>query len=155
MFKSLKNRIKIAFRLSLSDWLLLFEAWGILLFAKLALYKLSYESLSKSTLPSVKKKNIEEISEFSNQLRQLIVWASYLHIVSMPCLPKSLTLHWMLRRRGIESQIKIGVNKKPQEIFAHAWVEVDGEAVGESEQVIAGFNQLESKEKSTELTGVK
>ena len=66
----------------------------------------------------------------------------------MTCLPKSLTLHRMLKRRGVDSQIKIGANKTPLGISAHAWVEVDGQAIGESETILATFNVLDAGEKT-------
>jgi hypothetical protein len=43
------------------------------------------------------------------------------------CLFKSLTLMCMLERRGIGQTIVIAV--RPQPFAAHAWVEVDGQAV--------------------------
>ena len=43
------------------------------------------------------------------------------------CLPRSLALHWMLRRRGIESTLRIGVRKRGDHLEAHAWVEQGGQ----------------------------
>jgi hypothetical protein len=42
------------------------------------------------------------------------------------CLPRSLTLWWLLRRRGIDSYLRIGVRKAAGRIEAHAWVELQG-----------------------------
>jgi hypothetical protein len=49
----------------------------------------------------------------------------------MTCLPQSLTLRHLLAKRGIPAEIKVGVKKTAQGIHAHAWVEVDGMALGE------------------------
>lgn len=49
------------------------------------------------------------------------------------CLPRSLTLWWLLRQRGIESELRIGVRKDGEVINAHAWVVCRGEVVGDSE----------------------
>ena len=46
------------------------------------------------------------------------------------CLPKSLALAWMLRRRGVAAAVRIGV-KKDGRFEAHAWVECGGVAVTE------------------------
>jgi hypothetical protein len=42
------------------------------------------------------------------------------------CLQQSLTLGWLLRRRGIDSQLRIGVRKEDGRFEAHAWVEHQG-----------------------------
>jgi hypothetical protein len=42
------------------------------------------------------------------------------------CLPQSLTVWWLLRRRGIASELRIGVRKEANCFLAHAWVEVEG-----------------------------
>lgn len=40
------------------------------------------------------------------------------------CLPRALATHAMLRRRGITSQLCLGVARKDQTLVAHAWVEI-------------------------------
>ena len=47
------------------------------------------------------------------------------------CLERSLALWWLLARRGVASQLRIGVRKSGQRFEAHAWVEREGVAVGE------------------------
>ena len=47
------------------------------------------------------------------------------------CLERSIMLWSMLRRKGIESELKIGVAKAHQELQAHAWVEIDDTAINE------------------------
>ena len=42
------------------------------------------------------------------------------------CLSRSATFWWMLRRRGVPSELRIGVRKRNGELDAHAWVECDG-----------------------------
>ncbi len=42
------------------------------------------------------------------------------------CLEQSLALWWLLRRRDIPAQLRIGVQKQGSQFRAHAWVEVDG-----------------------------
>jgi hypothetical protein len=42
------------------------------------------------------------------------------------CLPRSLTLWWLLRRRGIDGDLRIGVRKGAGRLEAHAWVELGG-----------------------------
>jgi hypothetical protein len=41
------------------------------------------------------------------------------------CLEQSLVLWWLLRRRGIAAELRIGARKELERFEAHAWVEVD------------------------------
>lgn len=38
------------------------------------------------------------------------------------CLPRSLLLLWLLRRRGVEAELRIGVRLLGDKLDAHAWV---------------------------------
>lgn len=51
------------------------------------------------------------------------------------CLTRSLTLWWMLRRRGIDAELRIGVRKGQGSMDAHAWIEVRGTVVGDAPSV--------------------
>ncbi len=51
----------------------------------------------------------------------------------LTCLPRSLTLWWLLRRRGIESELHIGVRKEGARVAAHAWVVYHGIVIGDAE----------------------
>jgi hypothetical protein len=46
------------------------------------------------------------------------------------CLEQSLVLWWLLRRRGIPADLKIGAKKEANRFEAHAWVEFDGGVIG-------------------------
>ncbi|HKW76708.1 MAG TPA: lasso peptide biosynthesis B2 protein [Terriglobales bacterium] len=50
------------------------------------------------------------------------------------CLVKSLTLWWLLGRRGITSQLRVGIRKEGGKLEAHAWVEREGMALNEPEE---------------------
>lgn len=47
------------------------------------------------------------------------------------CLPRSIVLWALLRRMGIEGRLRFGVKRQGSGVDAHAWVEVNGEPVGE------------------------
>jgi hypothetical protein len=50
------------------------------------------------------------------------------------CLEKSLALWWLLRRQGIESELRIGARKLDGKFEAHAWVERERIAVNEPQE---------------------
>jgi len=47
------------------------------------------------------------------------------------CLERSLVLCWLLERRGIGGQLRLGARKEGGRFEAHAWVEVDGSVVND------------------------
>ena len=49
------------------------------------------------------------------------------------CLERSLTLWLLLARRGISARLRIGARRSGEKFEAHAWVERNGEALGEPE----------------------
>ncbi|MGH9739464.1 MAG: lasso peptide biosynthesis B2 protein [Candidatus Acidiferrales bacterium] len=51
--------------------------------------------------------------------------------VKTNCLERSLTLWWLMRRRGIAAELCIGGRKERGRFEAHAWVEVGGVVVSE------------------------
>lgn len=55
------------------------------------------------------------------------------------CLTRSLLLVWMLQRRGIGSDLRIGVSLNDGVLAAHAWVECDGIPVNDQPDVAARF----------------
>ncbi len=51
------------------------------------------------------------------------------------CLERSLTLWWLLRRRRMAAELRIGVRKSERDLEAHAWVELDGRVVNDRDDV--------------------
>lgn len=59
------------------------------------------------------------------------------------CLHRSLALWWLLRRRQIDSELRIGAQLDENELSAHAWVELDGEVLNDTPDVAARFRPFE------------
>ena len=55
------------------------------------------------------------------------------------CLTRSLYLWWLLRRKGIDSQLRIGVRLTGGVLDAHAWVEHAGIPINDRQDVSADF----------------
>jgi hypothetical protein len=64
------------------------------------------------------------------------------------CLPRSLAILKMLRRRGIEAQLKVGGQLADQRYLGHAWVESNGMALGEKPDVEERFPSLHLHEEA-------
>jgi hypothetical protein len=58
------------------------------------------------------------------------------------CLQKASVTASLLRQHGYQAEMKIGVRKQP--FHAHAWVEVNGEVVGDHQNVRKYFRQIAS-----------
>ena len=55
------------------------------------------------------------------------------------CLTRSLLLGWLFRRRGVASDLRIGVRLTQGAFDAHAWVECEGVPVNDRPDVSAQF----------------
>lgn len=55
------------------------------------------------------------------------------------CLTRSLLLEWLLRRRGVPGQLRIGVRLDGAALDAHAWVEVEGVPVNDKPDIAQHF----------------
>ncbi len=55
------------------------------------------------------------------------------------CLQRSLALWWLLRRRGIRSALHFGARKEAGRLDAHAWIEIEGVVLNDSNDVRLRF----------------
>lgn len=55
------------------------------------------------------------------------------------CLTRSLLLAWLLRDRGIATDLRIGVRLKDGVLDAHAWLECDGSPINDRPAVARDF----------------
>jgi hypothetical protein len=59
------------------------------------------------------------------------------------CLTRSLYLWWLLRRRGVSCELRIGVKMKDGALEAHAWVEHAGVPVNDRSDVGERFGAFD------------
>lgn len=142
-WNTFKHRVFLARELSLSDWLALAEAWLGLFFFWFILRLRSAESLGvPSRSPASDSFTDGALSE-ARRLHRLVELASRLYPRAMTCLPRALVLRWMLARRGTPADLQVGVQKSDLSgIQAHAWVELGGQPVGESPELLKRFSRL-------------
>jgi hypothetical protein len=63
--------------------------------------------------------------------------------VRATCLTRSLVLQWILARRGIGTELKVGVRNEGNGLHAHAWLECGGAPVNDTVHGVQGFVRLE------------
>jgi hypothetical protein len=88
-------------------------------------------SLPKAARPPLPVERVTAIA-------RLLQSANDAGFVRVTCLPHSLVLWWILRRRGGDAVLRFGV-RKATEIEAHAWVEHAGVALNDDADVHERF----------------
>jgi Transglutaminase-like superfamily len=66
------------------------------------------------------------------------------------CLEQSLALWWVLERRGIAAELRIGARKDADHLEAHAWLELDGKVLNETAEEHLHFVPFDSPAASWE-----
>lgn len=64
--------------------------------------------------------------ETAESLAELAKIAGRRAPLAATCLPQALAVHAVLRRRGLDPELRIGVRKADERFEAHAWVELAG-----------------------------
>lgn len=75
------------------------------------------------------------------RLNQTVTKACTYYPKAAACLQRSLTLLWMLWRRGLPAELVIGIRRFPFE--SHAWVEFQGQVVNDSQGVKRAYVTLQ------------
>ncbi len=75
----------------------------------------------------------------SGTITRLVQAAAKHGIWRANCLQRSLLLWWLLRRRGIAAELRIGVSRRTQRLEAHAWVEYEGIVLGDRPDIQQTF----------------
>jgi hypothetical protein len=81
-------------------------------------------------------------NDFPASCARLVAAAAQYHPGRPACLAKSVTLWFLLARRGIASSVRIGVAKNADVFRAHAWVEVDGRVLLDGPDVATQYSVI-------------
>ena len=72
-----------------------------------------------------------------NRVCQAVNYACIWYPKQALCLQRSFVTTYLLRKRGVQAHMVLGAQKLP--FKAHAWVEVDGQAINERSNVQASY----------------
>ena len=125
--------------------LILAEAWLTLLAADVMLRLVPIGRLqTRITSPAAPVATEQADPERSQAQRafELVEIAARHHLYPMRCLRQAVALQWMLKRRGIVTVLRIGVQKGGADLHAHAWLEYAGQALGQPEGVCQSYAPL-------------
>jgi len=59
------------------------------------------------------------------------------------CLPRSMAIWWLLRRKGVDCELRLGVKPREAGIQAHAWVEYRGQVLNDVPEIAQQFSAFE------------
>jgi hypothetical protein len=88
-----------------------------------------------------------------NAARRMTEAASRHGVVRGNCLSKSIVLWHLLRREGLGATVHFGGRKEGSLFEAHAWVELDGRTINDSEGVRERFVPFEGQASSALANG--
>jgi hypothetical protein len=95
--------------------------------------------LSRPSGRSIPTEPCDTPGETAGRIARLVGIAANHGPYRATCLRQSLAVWWLLRRRGVAAEVRIGVRKEGGELQAHAWVEHQGRAVNHAQSVTASY----------------
>ncbi len=104
-------------------------------------------SIPNSSLAPKQSRDLRDDQTTRNRIRKIVrilrvAARNGLHHPN--CLQQSLVLWWLLRRNGIDSEIRFGARKEDGRLEAHAWVECLGFALNENHDVGLHYSPFEA-----------
>ena len=78
----------------------------------------------------------------ARQIARVVAMAARHTPTANTCLHRSLTLWWVLGRRGLDSHLKMGARLNEGTLDAHAWVEHSGVVINDDPEVTRGYTPL-------------
>lgn len=100
--------------------------------------RLAWRALGLDTPSPVRRGTLD-----ARQLARLVAAASRWGPFRCSCVGRSLVLQAMLKRHGVESQLRLGVRKDGMRLAAHAWVEHQGRPLIDAADVGENFAPFE------------
>ncbi|MBN2145761.1 MAG: lasso peptide biosynthesis B2 protein [Anaerolineales bacterium] len=143
---TLWHKLRKAGALSLREWGIFLEAWIFLLLVDLGLRLINYRRL-KARLdmgqqnPGRRKLKGDALLTIK-RLDEQVNRAARNHLYPMTCLRRSLVLQRMLAKRGIPTELHFGVRKQADGLVAHAWLEFEGQPIGQPETLTEQYAVL-------------
>lgn len=154
-FQRISNLVGTAFssarrllRIGPSGWVLLFRAQEALLRAEHRIRSQPQDTLlndivrtasAPGSLGEVHPGQRARVEAIGDAVDRMARWGR-----SRPlCLARSLAYRELLEREGLHgSRVRVGVRRGPRGLEAHAWVEWEGQVVGENPDHVAAFEPL-------------
>lgn len=126
------RRVLKFFQLRASDQLLLVQAFGWVAAVRVGLAVMPFRKLLRLTtsrIPSGPRPAPEVKADHVRRIVWAVLVASRRIVPDRPCLTQALAARVLLRRRDIDTSLRIGVKKEKAALVAHAWLEEGGRII--------------------------
>jgi hypothetical protein len=140
-FRLWRARLVHLLSFRLDDWCVLFESVGTLVVVKVLLHVVEFPRLLAWTTRVTPKADADWTRARVENTAWLVGLAS--RLTRLSCLPRSLTLAHVLARRGVATEVRIGVQTANGVLAAHAWVEWSGHALNDDPSHVQEFAPFE------------
>ena len=120
------NRLRKIANLSYADCVILTEAIVCAIPVELGLRWSGFDTLVKRLGRTRRSRGRQEAVVDGERAARLVEAVSRCYPFNPTCLKKSLVLLWILRKRGLPAELRIGVRKVGGALQAHAWIECGG-----------------------------
>jgi len=138
---AIRKRLKQLEELTFTEWRVLLSAILLLPMIALVLKSIGFKKTQTFLSNHLTKKQLEE----AQSVARMVSIAANHGFYSANCLKKSLLTWWLLGRRGIATDLKIGVNKETGDFNAHAWVEYRGNVLIDATDIEDRFSAFGSR----------
>jgi len=122
-----RNRLTKLASFGAEDWRVLLTAWCLLPLIAMSLRMFDYPRTLNAMRRFVQGRGSAAAPEIQvERVTRLVGVAARHGACRANCLCLALAVWWLLARRGVETNLRIGVRKDETGFSAHAWVERDG-----------------------------
>ena len=145
----IRTRIRQLENLTYEEWLLLVTALVLLPLIAVALHLTGFRRTHQlmslfSGKGSPETPRQETPLPNAGQVARMVTVAANYGPYRANCMKKSMLIWWLLKRRAIHTEIRIGICKHPSELQAHAWVEFDGKVLNDRQNIAEQFTPFGS-----------
>jgi transglutaminase superfamily protein len=124
----LVHKIQQFWRLPRADRHLLLRIAFLVPLTEVALHVISFKSVL--TLVRIfavaKEPAINHSADVRRHARLVLLFGEHLPFAGK-CLARSLVLWYLLQRRGIQSELRFGIQRQAGQLLAHAWIEYNSQ----------------------------
>ena len=154
------TRLNKFIKMTTKDRRLYIKAVFMLIVVQIGLHGVGYARLVKwlenHTFTPFEHKNADqsktkaEAYQRALHISQIVDLSARQGVYNANCLRRAITKWWLLRRENLNPVIRFGAKRPVNKLQAHAWVELDGQPVGEGLEVLASFPMFHSKPSDNE-----
>jgi hypothetical protein len=139
----MRRKLRTAMRFSACDWGLLLQAWLLLVAVDLGLRGVGFKRVQAFAAGTAgETRDGAEAAAVIRRVGRLVDAAARHHVYAMTCLRRALVLQRLLGARGVETELRLGVERERDALRAHAWLERGGRVIGEAASVGAEYAVL-------------